>query len=78
MAQRFRKVTPGSPGDTQLSTYFVETDVVITADKQETQRRMEAALRAAFNAPPKPQSEMKLGKPRGKKTKSLAKRRAVK
>jgi hypothetical protein len=32
-AQRFRKVTPGSPGDTQLSTYFVETDVVITADK---------------------------------------------
>jgi hypothetical protein len=32
-AQRFRKVTPGSPGDTQLSTYFFETDVVITADK---------------------------------------------
>jgi len=32
-AQRFRKVTSGSPGDTQLSTYFVETDVVITADK---------------------------------------------
>jgi hypothetical protein len=32
-AQRFRKVSPGSPGDTQLTTYFVETDVVITADK---------------------------------------------
>ena len=32
-AQRFRKVSPGSPGDTQLSTYFVETDMVITADK---------------------------------------------
>jgi hypothetical protein len=32
-AQRFRSVTPGSAGDTQLSTYFVETDVVITADK---------------------------------------------
>jgi hypothetical protein len=32
-AQRFRKVTPGSPGDTQLSTYFIETDVVVTADK---------------------------------------------
>jgi hypothetical protein len=32
-AQRFRKVTPGSPADTQLSTYFLETDVVITADK---------------------------------------------
>jgi len=32
-AQRFRKTTPGSPGDTQLFTYFVETDLVITADK---------------------------------------------
>jgi hypothetical protein len=32
-AQRFRKVTPGSPGDTQFATYFIETDVVITADK---------------------------------------------
>jgi hypothetical protein len=32
-AQRFRKVTSGSPGDTQLSSYFIETDVVITADK---------------------------------------------
>jgi hypothetical protein len=31
-SQRFRKVTPGSPGDTQLFTYFIETDVVITAD----------------------------------------------
>lgn len=32
-AQRFRKTTPGSPGDTQLSTYFLETDIVITADR---------------------------------------------
>jgi hypothetical protein len=32
-AQRFRKVTAGSPGDSQLLTYFVETDVVITADR---------------------------------------------
>lgn len=32
-AQRFRKVTPGSMGDVQLATYFVETDVVVTADK---------------------------------------------
>jgi hypothetical protein len=32
-AQRFRKVTPGSAGDTQLFSYFVETDVVITADR---------------------------------------------
>jgi len=30
--------------------------------EQEAQRRTEAALRAAFNTPPKPQSEMKLGK----------------
>jgi hypothetical protein len=32
-AQRFRKVTDGTPGDTQLSTYFLEADVVISADK---------------------------------------------
>src|ERR671919_1747118 len=32
-AQRFRKTTPGAPGDTQLSVYFLDTDVVITADK---------------------------------------------
>lgn len=32
-AQRFRTVTPGSPADTQLFTYLIETDVVITADK---------------------------------------------
>ena len=31
--QRFRKISPGSPGDNQLFPYFVETDVVITADK---------------------------------------------
>ena len=29
----FRKVTPGSAGDTQLFSYFVDTDLVITADK---------------------------------------------
>lgn len=32
-AQRFRRVTPGSLCDTQLFTYFLDTDVVITADK---------------------------------------------
>jgi hypothetical protein len=32
--------------------------------EQEAQRRTEAALRVAFNTPAKPQSEMKLGKPR--------------
>jgi hypothetical protein len=30
--------------------------------EEEAQRRTEATLRAAFNAPHKPQSEMKLGK----------------
>ena len=32
-SQRFRKVTPGTPVDTQLFTYFLETDFVLTADK---------------------------------------------
>jgi hypothetical protein len=32
--------------------------------KEETRRRTEAALRAAFNTPAKPQSEMKLDKKR--------------
>lgn len=31
--QRFRKTTPGSPGDSQLATYFFDTDLVVTADK---------------------------------------------
>ena len=51
--------------------------------EQETQRRTEAALRAAFSAPHKPQSEMKLGKakasrgksPGARKRKSQAKKR---
>ena len=38
--------------------------------EEETQRRAETALRAAFSAPHKPQSEMKLGKPRTKPKKS--------
>lgn len=32
-AQRFRTVTSGSPGDTQLFTYFLDTDIVVTGDK---------------------------------------------
>ena len=32
-AQRFRRVTPGTPGDSQLCTYFLEADAVVTADK---------------------------------------------
>jgi hypothetical protein len=41
--------------------------------EQEAQRRTEAALRAAFSAPHKPQSEMKLGKRKSKPKKSSAK-----
>lgn len=32
-AQRFRKVTTGSQGDTQLFTYLAETDIFLTADR---------------------------------------------
>jgi hypothetical protein len=32
-AQRFRKITSGTPCDEQLSMYFLETDMVVTADK---------------------------------------------
>lgn len=32
-AQRFRKVTSGTPADSQLGTYFLETDLVISADR---------------------------------------------
>jgi len=32
-AQRFRRTTTGAPYDTQLCAYFLETDIVITADK---------------------------------------------
>jgi hypothetical protein len=45
--------------------------------EEEARRRTEAALRAAFNAPAKPQSEMKLGKSRGKSSKSPNKRKPV-
>ena len=31
--QRFRRVNSGSASDTQLYTYFVETDIVVTSDK---------------------------------------------
>ena len=50
-AQRFRKVSPGSPGDTQLSTYFVETDVVITADKALLEILEECRLYAPCSLP---------------------------
>jgi hypothetical protein len=39
--------------------------------EEEARRRAETALRAAFNAPHKPQSEMKLGKSSAKPKKSL-------
>jgi hypothetical protein len=37
---------------------------------REAQRRTEAAIRAAFNTPPKPQSELKLGKRKASRGKS--------
>jgi hypothetical protein len=39
--------------------------------KAEKQQRLEAALRAALTTPPKPRSEMKLGKPRASRGKNL-------
>jgi hypothetical protein len=42
---------------------------------QEAQRRFEAALRGARVVGHKPQSEMKLGKPRGKPNKSPARKK---
>jgi hypothetical protein len=47
-----------------------------TYSEQEAQRRFETTLRAAFNTPHKPQSEMKLGKRRGKSSKSPKRRKA--
>jgi hypothetical protein len=46
--------------------------------EQETRRRFEAALRGARMAGHKPQSEMKLGKPRAKRKKSLKKKKSAK
>jgi hypothetical protein len=43
--------------------------------KEEAQRRFEAALRGARLVGHKPQSEMKLGKPRGRKKQSPKKRK---
>ncbi|MFN9111249.1 MAG: hypothetical protein ACK5XN_14400, partial [Bacteroidota bacterium] len=31
--QRFRKVTPGTPGDSQLATHLCEADELITEDR---------------------------------------------
>lgn len=46
--------------------------------EEESRRRFETAIRVALSGPAKPHSEMKLGKPRGKKAKSPTKRKAVK
>lgn len=39
--------------------------------EQETERRRDAVIKRMLATPPKPHSEMKLGKPRGKPSKSL-------
>jgi hypothetical protein len=45
---------------------------------EEAQQRVEKALRAAFAIPPKPQSEMRLGKRRTTPNRSPNKRKPVK
>jgi hypothetical protein len=45
--------------------------------KKETARRLEAIMRGAFSGPPKTYEESKLGKPKGKPSKSLGKRKFV-
>ena len=45
---------------------------------QETARRTEAALRAAFKSPHKTYEELKVGKPRAKPSKSPGRRKPVK
>jgi hypothetical protein len=41
--------------------------------EQETARRRDAVIKRMLNTPPKPHSEMKVGKPRGKTGKSPSK-----
>jgi hypothetical protein len=43
--------------------------------EEETARRRDAVIKRVLSTPPKPHSEMKLGKPRGKPSKSPAKRK---
>jgi hypothetical protein len=52
--------------------------ILMDYTEEEAALRTEAALRAAFNTPPKPQAKMKLGKPRAKLRKSPAKQKAKK
>jgi hypothetical protein len=70
-AKRLSVNIKGLPGRIRL----VDLGMVKSRDdqysEQETQRRAEKALRAAFASPPRPQSEMKLGKPRAKRGKSF-------
>lgn len=46
--------------------------------EQETAQRRDAVIKQMLATPPKPHSEMKLGKPRKKLAKSPNKRKAVK
>jgi hypothetical protein len=43
--------------------------------EQETARRRDAVIKRMLNTPPKPHSEMKIGKPRAKPGKSLSVRK---
>jgi hypothetical protein len=46
--------------------------------EQETEHRRDAVIKRMLATPPKPQSEMKLGKPRAKKSASLPNKNATK
>jgi len=43
--------------------------------EEETAQRRDAAIKRMLNTPPKPHSEMKIGKPRGKKAASPGRKR---
>jgi hypothetical protein len=44
--------------------------------EQETARRRDAVIKQMINTPPKPHSEMKIGKPRAKRGKSPVRRKS--
>lgn len=45
--------------------------------EQETARRRDAVIKQMINTPPKPHSEMKVGKPKAKRSKSPIARKAI-
>lgn len=70
-------ISPSFLSSASLSTYS-NGHVIMSASKndrfseQETARRRDAVIKRMLATPPKPHSEMKVGKPRGKPAKSPA------